>query len=100
MENIQCVHMGYCIGRKWWHQGITSEAFTWVIRFLFEKIGVNRIEARHDVDNPHSGGGMMKCGMTREGILRQAGRNASGICDMAVYSILKSDLEDAIGIYS
>ncbi len=94
LENIRCVHIGYCIGRKWWHQGITSEAFARVIRFLFDQVGVNRIEARHDVANPHSGGVMIKCGLIREGILRQAGLNTSGVCDMAVYSILKRDWED------
>lgn len=25
-ESISMVHIGYCIGRSWWHRGITSEA--------------------------------------------------------------------------
>ena len=70
-----------------------SEAFSKVIEFLFSQVGMNRIEARYDVRNPHSGGVMIKCGLMREGILRQADVNTSGLCDMAVYSILKSDWE-------
>ena len=26
-EEVSMMHIGYCIGRDWWHQGITSEAF-------------------------------------------------------------------------
>ena len=25
-ENLDILHIGYCIGSKWWHRGITSEA--------------------------------------------------------------------------
>ena len=61
-EDTSMVHIGYCIGRKWWHQGITSEAFAAVIKYLFEEVGVNRLEARHNVNNPNSGRVMKKCG--------------------------------------
>jgi [ribosomal protein S5]-alanine N-acetyltransferase len=32
-EEIHMVHIGYCIGRRWWHKGITSEAFKGIIPF-------------------------------------------------------------------
>ena len=38
------VHIGYCIGSKWWHQRITSEAFSAVIPFLFKEVNANRIK--------------------------------------------------------
>jgi ribosomal-protein-alanine N-acetyltransferase len=63
-------HIGYCIGRKWWHSGITSEALESVIQFLIEEVGLNRIESRHDPRNPNSGAVMKKCGMKYEGTLR------------------------------
>lgn len=90
-EACQSVEIGYCIGRAWWHQGITSEALEAVICFLFAEVGVKRIQARHDPNNPHSGGVMKKCGMTFEGIHRQADRNNQGICDSCVYAILASE---------
>ena len=37
---------------------------------------------------------MEKAGMTFEGILRQAARNNQGIVDIAIYSILRADLEE------
>ena len=88
------VSIGYCIGRKWWHQGITSEAFEAVIRFMFDEVGVNRLEARHNVNNPNSGGVMKKCGLTYEGTLRQAASDNTGVTiDLCVYSILRSEYE-------
>ena len=92
-EQTACLELGYCIGRNWWHQGFTSEALSALIEFFFAQVGANRIEARHDVNNPHSGAVMKKCGMTCEGTLRQADRNNQGICDMRVYAILASDRE-------
>ena len=88
---VEKAEIGYCIGRDWWHMGITSEALGAVIAFLFEEAGMNRIEAGHDVANPNSGAVMKKCGMRFEGISRAGGRNNQGICDMAHYAILRSE---------
>ena len=90
-ESLDIVHIGYCIGSRWWHQGITSEAFAAIIPFFFTEVGVNRIESQHDPDNPHSGNVMKKCGLTYEGTLRQADYSNKGIVDAAVYSLLRSE---------
>lgn len=90
-ENISMVHIGYCIGKEWWHKGITSEAMQAVMDFLFDEVDVNRIESRHDPRNPHSGGVMKKCGMKYEGTLRSADWNNQGICDASYYSLLKAE---------
>lgn len=90
-EDVSLMHIGYCIGRKWWHQGITSEALKAVMDYLFDVVGVNRIESRHDTRNPNSGKVMMKCGMKYEGTLRSADRNNQGICDVSYYALLKSE---------
>lgn len=90
-ESIQMVHIGYCIGRAWWRQGITSEALLRLLPFFFEEVGVQRIESRHDPRNPYSGAVMKKCGMKYEGTMRQADRNNQGICDCSYYAILASD---------
>lgn len=88
---LASVEIGYCIGRKWWHMGIMTEALQAVIRYLFEICGFQRITARHDPNNPHSGNVMQKCGMKFEGIFRQADRNNQGICDAVQYAVLLSD---------
>ncbi len=90
-KTIKSAHIGYCIGRKFWHQGITSEALKAVIDFLFDEVGVNKVDSRHDPKNPNSGAVMKKCGMKYEGTLRQSDWNNQGVCDASYYSILASE---------
>lgn len=90
-NEIMKAHIGYCLGKAWWHQGIMSEALSRVISFLIDEVGMERIDARHDTRNPHSGEVMKKCGMKYEGTLRQADWNNSGIHDSSWYAILASD---------
>lgn len=90
-ENVSMAHVGYCIGRNWWHQGITSEALKAVMEFLFDVVDVNRIEARHDPRNPNSGKVMEKCGMKYEGTLHSSDWNNQGVCDACYYALLKSE---------
>lgn len=91
-EAIDSVEIGYCMGKAWWGQGIMAEALGELIRFFFEEVGANRVEADHDVNNPNSGKVMVKCGMKYEGTRRQAARNnQNGLCDIACYAILKED---------
>lgn len=90
-DKIKMAHIGYCIGRKWWHQGITSEALAAIIHFLIMEVGVNRVESRHDPHNPNSGYVMKKCGMKYEGTMREADWNNQGICDFSEYAILAKE---------
>ena len=90
-ENTEAVTIGYCIGRKWWHQGIMSEAAQAVIDFFFDQVRANSICSYHDPNNPHSGMVMKHCGMKFEGIRRSSDRNNTGICDISWYSILQTE---------
>ena len=90
-DAVRKAEVGYCIGCAWWHQGITSEALAGVIGFLFEDVGMERVEARHDVNNPNSGKVMEKCGMRKEGVMRRADRNNQGIVDCCIHAILRDE---------
>ena len=90
-EQTEMLHIGYCIGRSWWHKGIMTEALRAVMDFLFDEVGANRLESRHDPRNPHSGAVMKKCGMKYEGTMRSADWNNQGLCDACCYAILKSE---------
>ena len=90
-DKVAKMEIGYCIGKKWWNRGITSEALAAVINFLLEEVGAQRVEACHDPRNPNSGAVMRKCGMHYEGTQRQAGINNSGKCGLSWYSILATD---------
>ena len=90
-DAVEEAEIGYCIGSAWWHKGIMSEALSAVTEYLFTEVGMNRIAARHDPNNPHSGGVMRKCGMVYEGTTRASDKNNQGICDAAHYAILRRD---------
>ena len=90
-EEIDGAVMGYCMGRTHWGKGIMTEALTALIDFFFTEVGVNRIEADHDPNNPASGRVMEKSGMIYEGTLRQAGRSNQGIIDVSRWAILRQD---------
>ena len=92
-DRVEEAEIGYCIGSQWWHKGIMTEALSAVIEYLFTEVGMNRVAARHDPNNPHSGGVMRKCGMKYEGTHRASDRNNQGICDAAQYAMTRSDWE-------
>ena len=85
------MELGYCIGKRWWGRGLMTEAVRAVVGYLFAEVGVRRVCAQHDTENPASGAVMRKAGMTKDGVLRQGGRNNRGIVDTAVYSILREE---------
>ena len=90
-DNVEMAEIGFCIGKNWWGQGIMTEAFQAVIDFLFGVVGVQRIEAGHDPNNPASGAVQRKCGLKYEGTLRRSIRSNQGITDKVVLAILKEE---------
>lgn len=96
-EETEAADLGYCMCRAFWGRGIMPEAMKAVIDYLFAAVGLNRIAACHDVNNPKSGRAMDKAGMKQEGVLRQAGKNNQGICDEVWHAIIRKDWEKPEG---
>ena len=68
-----------------------AEAMQAVMDYMFDEVGVNRVESRHDPRNANSGAVMRKCGMKFEGTLRQSDWNNQGICDASWYGVLAEE---------
>lgn len=83
--------IAYAIARPYWGQGLMSEAIRTVLRFGFERMELNRIEARCMVDNLGSERVMQKAGMTFEGVLREQLYAKEMFHDLKIYAILKRD---------
>jgi ribosomal-protein-alanine N-acetyltransferase len=83
--------MGYWIGKPYWNQGYCTEAAKEVVRYAFEVLDLNRIQARHMTKNPASGRVMQKVGMKYEGTLRQSLFRWGKFEDAAIYSILQDE---------
>ena len=55
--------IGYVLNKDYWNQGLATEATKAVIALAFEQLGMNKLIAVHDQDNPASGRVMAKSGM-------------------------------------
>ena len=93
-DRIKKCEIGYCIGKAFWRRGIMTEALAAVINYMFDNVGMERVEARHDTNNPNSGAVMKKCGMKYEGTMRRSDWNNQGICDAARYAILRDERQN------
>ena len=83
--------VGYSLAREYWNRGIMTEALMAVIRYAFDGLDLNRVEAQHETTNPASGAVMRKCHMTREGTLRSRLFNKGRYVDVDLYAILRKD---------
>jgi len=82
--------MGYWIGVPYWNKGYMTEVVKSVIKFAFDVLNLNRIQALHFLSNPASGRVMEKCNMVFEGILREYLFHKV-YHDCKIYSILRKD---------
>ncbi len=85
--------VAYYIAKQAWGKGYMTEVLTRVIRFCFEELGLNRVEADHFAENPASGRVMEKSGMKREGYARQKYCKDGVFHDAVLYAVLKEDLQ-------
>ena len=83
--------VGYSLSRPLWNKGLMTEALRAVLRFSFEALRLNRVEAQYEADNPASGRVMEKAGMRFEGVLRQRLYNKGRFVDIRLYAILRGD---------
>lgn len=83
--------LGYWIGEPFWNQGYATEAAREVLRYGFETLGLNRIQARYMTKNPASGRVMEKIGMQHEGTLRQSLHRFDAFEDAHIYAILREN---------
>lgn len=83
--------IGYDLDRKYWGQGIMSEALHGLIQFGFSTMGLNRIEALVEPGNIPSCKLLGKIGFCEEGLLRDYQYNKEKFTDLTMYSLLKRE---------
>ena len=84
--------IGYELHSAYWRQGIMSEAVRAAVRFGLTQMGLHRIEAIVDPDNPASANLLRKVGFMEEGYLRARFFDNGCFVDDWFFSILASDL--------
>ena len=85
----QSAELGYWIGKPYWGQGYATEAARALVRFGFERLGLNRIYAHHFAHNPASGRVLQKAGLSYEGYLPQAVRKWERFVDVVLYGVVR-----------
>ncbi|TAN72859.1 MAG: N-acetyltransferase [Magnetospirillum sp.] len=74
LEPLGEVECAYLIDRPFWGQGLATEAVKASIAFGFERLGLTRIIAISEPENPASMAVMAKAGMVQEGPVTVWGR--------------------------
>ena len=92
-ESNNAAEVGYVLSPDYWRQGIATEALFRVMRFGFEKLGLNRIEAKFIEGNSSSRRVMEKTGMTFEGYQRKAMLIKGEYKTIGICSILREEFE-------
>lgn len=85
--------LSFWIGVPWWGRGYATEAAALALDYGLRELGLNRLYAYHMVRNPASGAVLRKLGMRAEGVLRQRVRKWGVFEDVALYAIVKADLD-------
>lgn len=91
-KNINAITIGYRLNENYWGKGVASESVKAVTRYLFDDIGLNRIQAFVMPENVKSQNVLQRNGFIREGLIRQGHIwKRQGLVDLYIYSLLKTD---------
>lgn len=82
---------GFAIGSPFWGTGIFAEAATLVLEFVFDTVGVHRLEARASVRNGRGAGALRKIGAVQEGVLRRAFHRYGQYHDQVLWTIIADE---------
>jgi RimJ/RimL family protein N-acetyltransferase len=83
--------IGYILHRGSWGAGIAREAVARVIDHGFSDLGLRRIFADTDPENPGSIGLLERLGFQREGRLRGEWETHIGVRDSLIYGLLRDE---------
>lgn len=83
--------IGYWLGEQYVGRGLATRAAAEGIRYLFEDLGLHRIEMQCGVGNRASRAIPERLGFTMEGVRRQSHWITDRFVDHAVYGLLRSE---------
>jgi [ribosomal protein S5]-alanine N-acetyltransferase len=82
---------GFAIGSPFWGTGVFEESANLVLEFVFDTLGVHRLEARAAVVNGRGNGALLKIGAVNEGVLRKSFLRNGTYLDQVLYAIVDDD---------
>ena len=90
-RSLETAEWGFAIGSAYWGTGVFEDGAALMLRFVFDTIGVHRLEARAAVRNGRGNGALGKIGAVREGILRQSFLKNGEYLDQMLWAILADE---------
>jgi ribosomal-protein-alanine N-acetyltransferase len=84
--------IGYQMLPEHWGKGLMTEALRAILRFGFEQMGLNSVEAQIDPANTRSRRTLERLGFSQDGLLRESYYFAGEFTDTAVYTLLRREL--------
>ena len=89
---VSMAEIGYRINERYWNRGIATKVTQALVAYLFDEIGLNRIQAKVMPENIYSAKVLLKNGFLREGLIRQGNFwKGRGVVELDMYSLLKVD---------
>jgi len=82
---------GFALGSPFWGTGVFEDGAKLVLEFVFETMGVRRLEARAAILNGRGNGALQKIGAVQEGLLRKSLLRDGRYLDQALYAIVDTD---------
>lgn len=81
---------GFVLSKKYWSQGLMTEAIQKFLEFGFKKIKFNRIEAFSNIENFRSSN-LLNTFMQKEGVLNERDKVKDRFWSFNIYSILRKE---------
>jgi RimJ/RimL family protein N-acetyltransferase len=86
--------IGYALGRPYWGSGYMHEALQALLRYAFQTLDLNRLEADIDPRNLASANTLERLGFLKEGHLRERWIVSNEISDTDLYGLLNRDWQE------
>lgn len=89
--DFRSASLGYCLDEVMWGHGYATEAAHALLRWAFDTLDVNRVQAEVDTRNAASARVLEKNGFVREGTLREECIVNGEVSDTWVFGLLRRD---------
>jgi len=89
--DFRSASLGYCYGEAAWGSGYATEAARELLRWAFDRLDLNRVQAETDTRNAASAHVLEKLGFLREGTLREDCVVDGDVSDSWVYGLLRRE---------
>lgn len=92
---VNMITIGYTLSERFWGKGIATKTVKVMTDYLFNDVGINRIQAFVMPENIKSQNVLQRNGFVKEGIIRQGYVwKGQGVVDLILYSLLKADTKE------